>query len=264
MTDALPTFHGFALGALPDPPDPRDHLYAAYLNDHPDEAGIAALPPKAEVAEDAAIPIFAQGNLGSCTANEAVAHYMILQKKEGRKVAPLSRLQVYYEARRSLGEQYLTRDVGATGRACADVLHRLGACLERDWPYKEGQFAVAPGGRCVRAAGDHQLIEYLSIKDHQPDTLDLLKTSLAAGYPVGFSFMIYRNFHPDANGVIPMPSGAMAGGHRMLLVGYDANTGLWHARNSWYKDWGVNGRCYFHEDHVLQGFSDFWTYRSVE
>jgi len=262
MTDRLPTFDGFGLGALPDPPDPRDHLYSAYLT-RKQGALVLSPPPSGKVAADAEVEILNQDELGSCTANEAAAHYAILQVIEGWPVRIPSRLQIYYAARKALGLS-VRRDTGATGRACAKVLATDGACPESLWKYDIANYRKQPPDRCMSVSPDHQLIEYLSIPAGTPQTLDLIKTSLAAGFPVGFSFNVYANFHPDKDGVIPMPAGRLEGGHRMMLVGYDDATGLVDARNSWGLPWGIGGRCKFWYDHVLQQFGDLWTFRRVE
>ena len=264
----FPTFQGHGLGALAQHPDPRDHLYSDFLKRHTDDiAKIAeSLPEQAEVPKDQAVPIFNQGNLGSCTANEGVAHYMILQATEGKPVQALSRLQVYYNGRVALSPRYADRDSGSTGRAIAKVLSKQGGCLETTWPYRIGKFTKAPPDDCVKEALDHQLMQYLAIPYKTGTTLDLIRTSLAAGYPVGFSFDVYSNFNPDSDGLIPMPKGQVEGGHRMMLVGYRMVNGArqYHGRNSWGPRWGKGGRCWFTEDMVYQFFSDCWTYRAVE
>ena len=264
-----PTFDGHGLGALRQHPDPRDRLYSRYLEEDEHDAKKLrnALPESAMVEADQKVPIFDQGNLGSCTANEGVAHYMILQAVEGKPVAALSRLQVYRNARMLLSKSYANVDSGATGRAVASTLRNDGACLEKLWRYTISKFTQEPPERCDADALNHQLIQYLAIRSQRSDSLDLIKTSLAAGYPVGFSFDVYSNFRPDSAGLIPMPKGTVEGGHRMMLVGYEKQPSgeyFFTGRNSWGVPWGDGGRCLFHQDHVYQFMSDLWTYRSVE
>lgn len=264
----FPTFQGHGLGALRQHVDPRDHLYADSQNGlgHDEKKLSVPLPDQATVAMDAKVPILNQGNLGSCTANEGAAHYSILQMVENKTFTPLSRLQIYYDARVLLNKRYANQDSGATGRAVAKTLATAGACPETTWPYKIGKFRQEPPDICASQGLDHQLIEYLAIQSQDADTLTLIRTSLAAGYPVGFSFMVYSNFEPDGDGLIPMPKGTIEGGHRMMLVGYKTVNGerRYLGRNSWGQGWGQRGRCWFHEDHVYQFMSDFWTYRTVE
>lgn len=288
-----PTFQGYGLGALPDPPDPRDHLYAEsefFKEDlkkakrrrrkkptpkptpnpttKPPTTTTKPPVPQGDVVVpfDIKVPIYDQGRLGSCTANEAAAHYQILLMTEGKARLELSRLQIYRDARISLDPSFANEDSGATGRACADVLHKNGACPEELWPYDIAKFAQAPSQECLNASGDHQLVQYLAIPGHELQTLEQIQVSLAAGYPVGFSFTVYDNFSPDHQGIIPMPAGQQVGGHRMLLVGYRFINGMLYflARNSWSESWGLQGRCLFYPDHVKNSFSDFWTYRLVE
>jgi C1A family cysteine protease len=258
----MPATHdGFALGALFDDPDPRDHLYGDYLEKHPGKS--LTPPPSGMVTADAKVPILDQGNLGSCTANEAVAHYAIIRVIEGKDPLVLSRLEVYRNARIELGLS-TRQDTGATGRACAKVLATIGACPESKWRYDISKFARKPPYSCTSLDSNHNILQYLAIPSGQPDTMAQLKTSLAGGYPVGFSFNVWSNFRPDSNGVIPMPGGEIVGGHRILLVGYDDATQLFKVRNSWGTGWGQGGYCYFHYDHLLQAGEDYWTFRGVE
>ena len=50
-------------------------------------------------------------------------------------------------------------------------------------------------------------------------------------------------FHPDTKGIIK-PTGALAGGHAILVNGVDLKRGLVRLHNSWGKDWGINGEAF--------------------
>lgn len=73
---------------------------------------------------------------------------------------------------------------------------------------------------------------------------------LAIGYQGGGVAGInwYKDmFNPDAKGVIK-PTGALAGGHAILVNGVDLKKGLVRLHNSWGRDWGVNGECFISID----------------
>ncbi len=50
-------------------------------------------------------------------------------------------------------------------------------------------------------------------------------------------------FTPDVHGVI-RPTGEVAGGHELLIVGYNRTRGLFRLCNSWSKNWGQAGKCW--------------------
>ncbi len=72
--------------------------------------------------------------------------------------------------------------------------------------------------------------------------------------------MIYENFQPDENGIIPLPLGDMVGGHALLITGYNDETKMFKIQNSWGSDWGINGCCYMTYDHIsnINFCFEFW------
>jgi len=52
-------------------------------------------------------------------------------------------------------------------------------------------------------------------------------------------------FTPDATGLV-VPSGALAGGHCYVAIGYDDAKHILICQNSWGMDWGLNGRFHLH------------------
>ncbi len=74
----------------------------------------------------------------------------------------------------------------------------------------------------------------------------ILAIGYAGGGVAGINW--YQDmFHPDSNGIIK-PTGALAGGHAILVNGVDLKKRLVRLHNSWGKDWGVNGECFMSID----------------
>lgn len=48
-------------------------------------------------------------------------------------------------------------------------------------------------------------------------------------------------FHPDSKGLVRL-TGSVVGGHAWLVYGFNADTGMFHAQNSWGMHWGKKGR----------------------
>jgi C1A family cysteine protease len=65
---------------------------------------------------------------------------------------------------------------------------------------------------------------------------------------------------------MPSPNEQLLGGHAVLAVGYDDSQRRFIVRNSWGKDWGMQGYftipyAYLLDDNLAD---DFWTIRQVE
>ena len=101
------------------------------------------------------------------------------------------------------------------------------------------------------------------------NTLDEMKSCLADGYPFVFGFSAYISLTPKVTktGIIPLPKRnerATNEGHAVLCVGYNDSKKQFLIRNSWGKDWGMNGYgtmpYSYLEDRNLS--DDFWTIRT--
>jgi hypothetical protein len=68
-----------------------------------------------------------------------------------------------------------------------------------------------------------------------------MKQYIAQYGSVTACFYVYQDFFSYGGGVYRHVSGGLAGGHCVVLVGYDDNQGCWIAKNSWGTGWGESG-----------------------
>lgn len=259
-------------GWIPDLPDHRDLLYAAPVT------ALRALPPKVDL-HPGCPHIYDQERLGSCTANAIAAALEFNQMKQKLPdVFTPSRLFIYYNER--VMEGTVDEDSGAMIRDGIRSVAKQGACPEEAstqhpgpdgiWPYDpnyEVRFREKPPQACYDLAKKHQAIMYSRLVRN----LNQMKGCLASGYPFVFGFSVYESFETQEvarTGIVPMPapSEQLLGGHAVLAVGYDEELRRFIVRNSWGKDWGVEGYftmpyAYFLDDNLSD---DFWTIRRVE
>jgi len=206
--------------------------------------------------------VYDQGQLGSCTANAIAAAIEFDQRKENILRFTPSRLFIYYNERALEGTT--DSDSGATLRDGMRTIYKIGACSETLWPYKEDDVLEQPPAPCYRAASAHRSVYYA----HVPQTLDYMRTCLAAGFPFVFGVSVYESFESDQvaqTGVVPMPGAdeSLLGGHALMAVGYDDSSAQFIVRNSWGIDWGIEGYCTMPYAYLASQdlTSDLWTLR---
>lgn len=205
-----------------------------------------------------ASPIEDQDHLGSCTGQAVVGAYeLMLNKQDPSKFVDLSRLFVYYNAR--MIEDATKEDVGAYVRDAIKSVQQYGVCKEELWPYLIEDFAVPPSIKCYEDAKNRTIKNYYRISTLE-DTLDALNKE----YPVVFSMRVYESFDDlyDSGHTIKMPgkNESPIGAHAMCFVGYDLNRKLFLVRNSFGKDWGLNGYCYMPFDYMRNEVMDCWIF----
>jgi len=246
-------------GWVPDLPDQRDHLYAAA------PATLAKLPPKKDLRPGCP-PVYDQGQLGSCTANAIAGAIQFDQKKQKIKVVMPSRLFIYYNERAMEGT--VNSDSGAQIRDGIKSIASLGACPEKEWPYDINKFADKPTPQCYKDAKKLTAVGYQRLVS---TNLNQLKGCIASGFPFVFGFTVYDAFESAQVAKtgqlnLPGPGEKVVGGHAVLAIGYDDTTQRFIVRNSWGKDWGLNGYftipyAYLTNTNLAD---DFWTVRILK
>lgn len=204
---------------------------------------LSSLPPRVDLRPGCS-PVEDQGHVGSCTANAVVGAVEFKRRKAGRQ-EDLSRLFVYYNARRLRGAE--GEDAGATiGHGMAALLAH-GVPPERAWPYDPEKVTVTPDDSAYGLATAESEIEYARV-----DGIEHIKGALAREFPVVFAISLPTRCYDEASrtGLMPDPSddelaGVLTrhGRHAMLLVGYDSNDRFFRIRNSWGAGWGEQGYC---------------------
>jgi hypothetical protein len=220
-------------GCLPAELSPRD--FRAVPN-------LAALPRRVDLRADCS-PVEDQGQVGSCCANAMVGAMEYLERKKGQPAIDLSRLFVYFNARRTGGRA--DSDAGATIPEGMASFLAFGAPPETAWPYDPDTVTRTPDAAAYKEAISHQPAEYARV-----DGLDAIKGALARQHPVVFAVSLPQRCYEEAgrSGLAPTPTAAeldavrsVFGTHAMLLVGYDLDDGTMLVRNSWGTTWGDKG-----------------------
>lgn len=252
--------HERAFGWRPQLPDHRDKHFLKLPN-----FAVAALPPKIDL-RDKCPAVYDQGALGSCTANAVgfLCEFGWMKQKKPNHFPP-SRLFIYYQER--LLEGTVSIDAGAYIRDGIKVVNKNGFPPESLWPYVPSRFAQKPSALAYAEALKRQVLDY----GYVGQSVDEMKTALAAGFPITIGFTVYQSFMTAAvasTGKVPMPGPRerVLGGHAVAIVGYDDAAKCWIVRNSWGSGWGDKGYFYMPYDYLTNRSlsSDLWIVRLIE
>jgi hypothetical protein len=193
--------------------DPMSRLYP-----------VTGSAPIVSVKHERHIPVFDQGNLGSCTGNAAV----------GCMATGLFYASVTHN---SVIPHYLFDETGAV--ACysdATVIDDAEGYVGQYPPIDTGSDGLSVA-KALQAHGE--ISGYL----HAFSLDAVLQALLTIPVIVGVDWF-QDMFNPDAEGIVH-PTGALAGGHQFVADEIDRNRDLIGFTNSWGNGWGpLGGRFY--------------------
>lgn len=229
--------------------DSRDLLLAA----KPVETKKKVLRRKVDHSDEC-IPIFDQGQLGSCSANAGcagVAHVL------GKTDLILSRLYMYYKEREKEGT--ISEDSGAQMRDICKIAV-AGVCEEEFFPYVIENFADTPTSEAIADAPKHKAKTYHACRtiNDIKEAVDLHDALVLMGMEV---FESFESEEVAKTGIMTIPRAGEQnlGGHAVIIVGYDDDTQCFKVRNSWGTSWGDKGHFYMPYNYILKGLAfDFW------
>lgn len=244
-------YHDFGY-VKPSPPDPRDFTF---------DVAQYAKPPAMFDLGPYSPHIKDQGQEGSCTgfSLSSARESIVLQSGAGRD---FSAAFIYWQER--VIEKDTTEDAGASIRTGLKVLKHLGVPPEEAFPYKAGDYAIAPGKEVYTIATNWRITAY-----HRLRTIRSVETALAIFHqPVVFGITVYEGME-KSTGSIPMPAAneEPLGGHAILCTGYwldnDAPGGGWfRLNNSWGTGAGSLGHYFLPYAYLRDTpWMEMWTLR---
>ena len=180
-----------------------------------------------------------QGNVGSCVG--FAIGYNLTREALAKNIysEAFSPTWIYNGAR--FIEGTLKEDSGAYPRDALDWILNKGGLLEHFWPYNTIQFdPTPPPSKFDEEAAKYPVFAYYRITGG----IDAICEVIASGNCVCLGIPWYSAWmNPSSNGVLKDVSwwSSVAGGHEVLIYGYDRGTKFFKGLNSWGIAWGAGG-----------------------
>jgi C1A family cysteine protease len=197
-------------------------------------------------------PVKDQGGCGSCVAFGTAGTMEVVFRFARRTTMPLdlSEAHLFYVYARSEG-----RNCGNGWWPVQALAHakNTGVTFEDYYKYTAGD---QDGSTKLNADWPNRVAKVTDWANITNNAL-LMKERIAAYGAVTACFNVYQDFFSYRSGVYKHITGDLAGGHCVVLIGYDDAAKCWIARNSWNSSWGDGG--YFRIAYGECGIESFQT-----
>lgn len=184
------------------------------------------------------IPIFDQGQYGSCVGQATVTAFTYSYAISGQDIQIFSPTYIYSLINGN-------RDGGAQVSQGLEAIKDKGTCLMSQF----GQDKI------YRKYHTKEIVEtakrFKALEGYKINTWIELGSALTIGMPCVFGIAVGNNFSKlDRSGIAPLPD-RIAGGHALCAISLQQINKKWvlHTQNSWSRGWGMDGFCYITKEH---------------
>ena len=182
-------------------------------------------------------PVRDQGGCGSCVSFGSMALIESMAHIETGRWIDLS------EADSHFCSSHGANCSGWWPDQCLDQVLARGVCDEVGFPYPSafpGNDIHASPPACKLPADRATRLTKITAR-HALATAIAAKNHLTNVGPITGCLSVFNDFFSYAGGVYHHVSGALAGGHCVLVIGYSEAEQCWIIKNSWGTGWGIGG-----------------------
>lgn len=242
----------FGLGHLADLPDERDLRVERLLA----RRGPVGVPASVDLSAHVG-QVRDQSITSSCVGQAFARAIHVRAGVEGKDLPFPSALAIYTLAREEERAGMLL-DRGCYPRNAAKAISRRGVCGEQHWPFDADRVNGAVPWRVLQDSADALVDGYYRIGGIGADRCELVRSALAAGFPVPFATQVDHALEGYAGrGEIGAFRGPSLGGHMMCLIGY--RPGAFLGVNSWGSGWGLRGLFWMTDERIgSESSTDFY------
>ena len=235
----------------------EDEAYEALPRQSPEDGSKADLPAQIDLTPYCP-EVRHQGYIYSCVGWATGYGAMSIQRAVMNKCTDKTVITRNAHSALFLYNQIKKEDCNKGSRIseALQFLTEKGDCLARQFDFDVNNCAQQPDSAVARQASRYAIQDFITLFGVQ-ETADVkvlrVKRVLARNKPVVVGMNVLRNFydlknavywHPDIGNTTP------AGGHAMVVVGYDDRKEAFRLMNSWGKNWGDGG-------YIWVKYSDF-------
>ena len=180
--------------------------------------------------------VYDQGDMSDCVANATNACVSFFLKKRHNEVVDLSRAATYSQGKLDY-EQADFSEPGMYPASALELFQAKGGVLESTFPSTDANVTSTSALPASDWNASYEIKTFTEVDNN----VNAIKQALHSAGPVIFA-VDWQNswFVPDKNNVLPAPDYS-AGGHCILIVGYDDAKQAFMIRNSWGSSWALHG-----------------------
>lgn len=216
--------------------------------------GLGQMPQKVSLKEYCP-KIVSQGEIGSCVgwATGYGAFTIMKAKSEGwtdvEQITKNAYSAMYIYNQTRIGDCYQ----GSLFTSALNFLKREGDCLSKEFDNPREDCSRKPNEEIKKSVekNTYEVKDYFTLfksEETAQEKTNQTKTSLSEGKPVVIGMMIKENFKnlvKEEEYWNPTKGNTSdAGGHAMVVVGYNDMKGAFEIMNTWGEEWGNNGYCW--------------------
>lgn len=262
LEDASRQFGGRSLLCGVSPPSDKDYKYQVLFGVTEEEEPVV-IDYRPNLPE-----VFDQGERGSCVW-ATIARTLKAKQEIDQGDYPYGGLSAAMGYALTKTKDGIPDQEGTFPKVAFQVLKDYGVCPESVMPYSTlsslpvGQVPSVPQA-ALDAAAPYKIKSYAQLCGPNDITRSLaiatIRRALKNEGPLLVALLVCENFIPAIDGTLPLPSGTIRGGHAVGIVGDLPERQCFILRNSWGKEWGIDGYAYIPYEWFTSAYSPTGAY----